>query len=50
VSAQDYAPNTGGPSFVLPPLDLRPWLALLIALLFLAERWLATSRRRGAAP
>ena len=50
VLAQDYAPSAGGPSFARPPLDLRPWLALLIALLFLIERWLATGRRRGAAP
>ncbi|MFD1295772.1 BatA domain-containing protein [Lysobacter gummosus] len=50
VLAQDYAPSTGGPSFARPPLDLRPWLALLIALLFLIERWFATGRRRGAAP
>lgn len=32
------------------PLPLQPWLALLAALLFLVERWLASGRRRfGAA-
>ncbi|MGO4260870.1 BatA domain-containing protein [Lysobacter sp. TAB13] len=50
VLAQDYTPSAGGPSFARPPLDLRPWLALLIAVLFLIERWFATGRRRGAAP
>ncbi|MBD8525366.1 BatA domain-containing protein [Pseudomarimonas arenosa] len=29
----------------VPPLDLRPWVALLAALLLLAERWLANGRR-----
>ncbi|MGO1068975.1 BatA domain-containing protein [Lysobacter sp. CA199] len=50
VRALDYAPATGGPAFSLPPLDLAPWLALLIASLFLLERWLATRSRRGGAP
>lgn len=50
VRARDYSPVTGAASFALPPMDLRPWLALLIALLFLAERWLATGARRGAGP
>lgn len=31
------------------PQDLRPWLAILIALLFLGERWLATRTRRASA-
>ena len=48
VAADDYAPATGGVAIASPPLDLRPWLALAIALLALLERWLATSRRRGA--
>lgn len=46
--ALDHAPGTGAPAYAQPPRDLRPWLALLVALLFLVERWLATSRRRGA--
>ncbi len=50
VAAADHAPLTGARSYDLPPLDIRPWLALLIALLFAVERWLATSARRGAAP
>lgn len=50
VAARDYAPGEGGPAFASPPLDLRPWLALLAAALFLLERWLATRARRGAAP
>ena len=50
VSAADHAPLAGARAYALPPLDIRPWLALLIALLFAAERWLATSARRGAAP
>ena len=49
VAAIDYAPHAGAAAPVPSPLDLRPWLALAIALLFLLERWLATSRRRGAA-
>ena len=50
VMARDYMPITGGASHAQPPRDLQPWLALLIALLLLAERWLATRRSRGAAP
>ena len=50
VAARDYAPVAGGPAFAAPPLDLRPWLALLVAVLFLLERWLATRSRRGVAP
>lgn len=49
VSAADHAPLTGGAAYDQPPFDLRPWLALLIALLFGVERWLAT-RRRAVAP
>ncbi|MGH8081925.1 MAG: BatA domain-containing protein [Lysobacter sp.] len=50
VEAAAYAPSAGGPSFAAPPLDLRPWLALLIAMLFVLERWCASSARRGASP
>lgn len=50
VRAEDHAPLTGAAPYPQPPLDLRPWLGLLIALVFMAERWLATHRRRGVAP
>lgn len=50
VSAKDHAPATGGASYALPPRELRLWLALLIALVFVLERWLATRARRGATP
>ncbi len=50
VMARDYSPVTGGASYPQPPRDLQPWLALLIVLLLLAERWLATRRSRGVAP
>ena len=46
--ARAFVPTTGARAQATAPRDLRPWLALLIALLFAVERWLATSRRRGA--
>ncbi|MGI4879796.1 MAG: BatA domain-containing protein [Janthinobacterium lividum] len=49
VAAADYAPLTGGAIYPPPARDLRPWLALVIAAMFLVERWLATGRRRGSA-
>ncbi|MFN3668202.1 MAG: BatA domain-containing protein [Brevundimonas sp.] len=49
VAAADHAPLPGGSAYDQPPLDLRPWLTLLILVLFGVERWLAT-RRRAAAP
>jgi hypothetical protein len=48
--AEDVAPVTGAAAGPVAPRDLRPWLAVLIALLLLAERWLATSVRREARP
>jgi hypothetical protein len=48
--AADVAPVTGAAAWPAAPRELRPWLALLIALLALAERWLATSGRREARP
>lgn len=46
-----YAPLvTKARRYAPPEADLRPWLALAIAALFLAERWLATRRARGLAP
>ncbi|NUS59478.1 MAG: hypothetical protein HOQ01_00880 [Lysobacter sp.] len=50
VEAAEYEPLTGGPTFAIAPRDLRAWLALVIALMFLLERWLATSSRRAVAP
>jgi len=53
VAAADYAPSTratpGGATYNPHPVSLRPWLALLIALIFAAERWLATRRDRPVA-
>lgn len=50
VLADDYAPVTGGATYPIAPRDLQPWLALLIALLVLVERWMATRRARSVAP
>lgn len=50
VLAATHEPLTGGPEFPQSPRDLQPWLVLLIALLFLGERWLATGARRTVAP
>lgn len=50
VMAADHTPLTGVAPYDQPPLDLGPWLAVLIALVFAAERWLATRRIRGPAP
>lgn len=49
-TAADYAPVTGARHFDPAPLDLRPWLAVLIGVVLLLERWLATRRRRGVSP
>ncbi|MBI1402277.1 MAG: hypothetical protein GC147_03570 [Porphyrobacter sp.] len=49
VAATAFAPAGGTPPFPLPPRPLSAWLAVVIALLFLAERWLATRRGRFAA-
>lgn len=45
-TAEAVAPAQGGPSWLQAPRDLQPWLAVLLALLVLLERWLATSPRR----
>ena len=50
VLSTEHTPLTGGPTFPISPRDLQAWLALLIALVFLLERWLATSSRRAVAP
>jgi hypothetical protein len=44
--AVTQAPREGGPQLSPAPRPLHPWLALLVATLFMLERWLATSRRR----
>lgn len=44
--AADHDPQGGAPAWAPRPRDLQPWLLLAIALLFLCERWLATSPRR----
>jgi hypothetical protein len=49
-SAQAYRPVTGGAAPTPGARDLRPWLALAIAVLWLVERWLATRSRRAVAP
>lgn len=50
-TARAYAPLPGGSRMhVARHLDLQPWLVVAIALLFLAERWLATRRTRAVAP
>lgn len=51
VMARDLVPLPGGASGYAPPLtDLRPWLALLIVVVLLIERWLATRRIRAPGP
>lgn len=50
VAAADYAPVTGGRSYPQAPDDLRPWLALLIAVLLVVERWVATRPSRAVNP
>ncbi len=50
VTAADHAPLTGAKPYDQPPLDVRPWLALLVAFLFLVERWMATRPARSVAP
>jgi hypothetical protein len=47
--AETHAPHTDGPTLSPVPQPLQPWLALLVAILFVAERWLATSPRREQA-
>lgn len=46
--ARAFAATTGARAQPAAPRDLQPWLALLLALLFAIERWLATARRREA--
>jgi len=46
IMASAYAPAAGITPFALPPRELTVWLGVLIAALFLAERLLASRRRR----
>ncbi|MFC3551944.1 BatA domain-containing protein [Lysobacter cavernae] len=50
VAASEHAPTTGAAASTPPPRDLQPWLILLIAAVFMLERWLATGPRRAVAP
>ena len=46
IEARDYTPLAGGDAYPPPARDLRPWLALAIAAVFLAERLVATAPTR----
>ncbi|MBW3550354.1 MAG: BatA domain-containing protein [Proteobacteria bacterium] len=46
VQASAYAPRTGAAAYPPAPSPLAPWLVVLIAALFLAERWVANGPRR----
>lgn len=48
VDARAYAPRTGGHAFPPPPRPLQSWLALVVALLFALERFVATRASRGS--
>jgi len=50
VAAAAWSPLTGAVPYDQPPLDLHPWLALMITAAFAAERWMATRRQRAVAP
>ena len=50
IAARDYAPQTGRRAWPERPADLQPWLLLLVAVLFVLERWMANGRREGVAP
>ncbi|KPN20872.1 hypothetical protein AO715_13835 [Xanthomonas sp. Mitacek01] len=47
IQATDLAPDTGVDAWPATPRDLRPWWALLVALVFALERWMAASARRN---
>lgn len=49
VAASAFKPSAGITPYPLPPRELSAWLGLLITLVFLAERLLATRARRFAA-
>ncbi len=47
VDASNYRPTVGARTYPETPRPLSPWLIGLIAALFVVERWLANSPRRG---
>ena len=49
VTSAAFAPTAGALPYPLPPRELSTWLGVLIALVFVAERLLATRSRRFAA-
>ena len=49
IAATDLAPSTGADAWPPTPRDLRPWWALLVALAFALERWMAAAPRRNRA-
>ncbi len=49
VDAQAHAPRTGAPVYPETSRPLAPWLAMLVALLFGLERWVANGPRRRPA-
>ena len=50
VAAADYAPVTGGRGYDQQPLELRPWLAVLIAALLLAGTLVRDAAQPGSEP
>jgi len=50
VRAADHSPATGGSVYAPSPRDLQPWLLMLIALLFVLERWMASGPRHRVSP
>lgn len=48
VDARAYAPRTGGHALSPQPRTLQSWLALVVALLFALERFVATRAARGS--
>lgn len=46
VDATAHAPRTGAPAYPDAPRPLAPWLVMLVALLFVIERWVANGPRR----
>ncbi|UNK41563.1 BatA domain-containing protein [Luteimonas sp. S4-F44] len=49
IAAADLTPASGLTAYPPVPRDLRPWWALLVALAFALERWLAAAARRNMA-
>ena len=48
--SRHYAPATGALSALPKPREVTHWLAMLAALLFVLERWLASGARRAPVP